>query len=98
MIRQFSNLDVLCLDPRFAVLDDDHWPTDSPSVASNVDCPLVVVDVHANEFVDLSCSPQFSKIVDKASRITGNPDDGTVDVDNEGSRGIYFSPRCKRNI
>lgn len=89
---------MLCLDPRFAVFDNDHWPTDSPSVAGNVNCPLVMVDIYTNEFVDLPCSPQFSKIVDEASCITGDPDDGTVDMDNEGSRGVNFSPRCKRNI
>jgi hypothetical protein len=63
-----------------------------------MNCLLVVVDVHPDEFIDLPGSPKFSEIIDEPSRIAGNADDGTVNVDNEGSRGIDLRSRRERNI
>ena len=83
------------LNPRFPILDDDHWSTDPPAITGNMNCLLVVVDVHPDEFIDLSCSPKFSEIVNETSRIASDADDGTVDVDNEGSRGIDLRSCCK---
>lgn len=87
-------LDVLCLDPGLAVLDDDHRPTDPPPVARDMNCLLVMVNVHPDEFIDFPCSPQFSETIDKTSRIAGDADDGAVDVNNKGSRGIDFRSNC----
>ena len=86
------------LDPRFAVLDNDHRPTDPPAIARNVNCLLVMVDVHPNEFIDLPSSPKFSEIIDETSSIAGDTDDRTVDVNNEGSRGIDLRSCCERNV
>ena len=86
---------MFCSDPRFAVLDDDHWSTDPPAIACNMNCLLVMVDEHPNEFIDLPCSPKFSEIIDKTSCIAGDADDGAVDVNNEGPRGIDLCSRCK---
>ena len=76
---------MFCLDPRFAILDDDHRSTDPPAITGNMDGFLVVVDVHPDEFIDLPGSPKFSEIIDETSCKAGNADDGTVDVDYEGS-------------
>lgn len=85
-------------NPRFSVFDDYHWPTDPPPITGNVNRLLVMVDVDPYEFVDLSRSPQFSKIVDETSGIAGDADDGPVYVNNEGAGGIDFRACCKRNI
>jgi len=92
------HLDVFCLNPRFAVLDDDHWSTDPPAITGHMNCLLVMVDVHPNKFVDLPCSSKFPEIIDETSCIAGYADDGAVDVNNEGSRGIYLRSCCKRDV
>ena len=89
------HLDVFCLDPRFAILDDDHWSADSPTITGNMYCLLVMVDVHPDEFIDLSCSPELPEVIDETSRVTGNTDDGAIDMNNEGSRGIDLCPCCE---
>ena len=57
-----------------------------------------MVDVDPYKFVDVSCSPQLSEIVDETGRIAGNADDGAVYVNDEGSGGIDLRPCRKRNI
>lgn len=91
-------LNMVCLDPRLAVLDDDHRSTDPPAVAGNMNCLLVVIDVHPNKFIDLPCSPQFSEIIDKTSCVAGDADDRAVNMNNEGSRGIYLRSCRERNV
>jgi len=86
---------VFCLDPWFAILNDDHWSTDPPTIACNMNCLLVMVDVHPNKFIDLPCSPKFSEITDKTSCIAGDADDRAVDVNDEGPRRIDLRSRCK---
>ena len=75
---------MLCPNPGLSVLNDDHWSTDPPTITGNMNCLLVVVDVHTNEFINLPRPPQFSKIINKASRIAGDANDRAVDVNNEG--------------
>jgi hypothetical protein len=91
-------LDVFRLDPRFAVLDDNRRSTDPPSVTGNMNCLLVMIDVHTHEFIDFPCSPKFSKIVDKTSRIASDANDRAIDVNSEGSRRIDLRSCRKRNI
>lgn len=87
-------LDVFCFDPRSAPLDYDHWSADPPAITGNVNCLLVMVDVGPYELVDLPCSPQLPEIADKASCITGDANDGAIDMNDEGSRRIDLRPRC----
>jgi len=89
---------VLCLDPRFAVLDDDHWSTDPPPITGDMNGLLVMIDVHTHEFIDLPCSPEFPEIIDKTSCIASDADYRAIDVNSEGSRRIDFRSCCKRNV
>jgi hypothetical protein len=54
-----------------------------------------MVDVDPYEFVDPPCSPQLPEITDEASCITGDANDGAVDVNDEGSWRIDLRPGCK---
>ena len=83
------------LDPRFAVLDDDRWSANSPAITGNMDCLLVMVDVHPDEFIDLPCSPELPEVIDETSRIAGNADDGAVDMNNKGSGGVDLRSCCE---
>ena len=89
---------MFCCNARFAFLDDYHWPTDPPPITGNVNDFLMVVDVDPHEFIDLSCSPQSSEIVDETSRIAGDADNRTVNVDDEGSGGIDLRACPKQDI
>jgi len=84
---------MFCLDPRFTIINDDHRSADPPTVTGNMNCLLVMVDVHPDEFIDLPCSPELSEVIDKTSRVASNTDDGAVDVNNEGSGGIDLRSR-----
>ena len=85
-------------DPRLAVLDDDHWPTDPPAITGNMNRLLMMVDVDPYEFIDLPCSPQFSKFMDETGGVAGDANDGAVDVNYECPRGINLRSCCKRDV
>ena len=87
-----------CLYPRFAILDDDHRSTDPPTITSDMNRLLVMVDIYPNKFIDLPGSPKFSEIKDETSRIAGDADDGAIDVNNESPRGIDLRSCRKRNV
>ena len=63
-----------------------------------MNCLLMMIDVHPDEFVDLPCSPQFSKIINETGRIASDANDGAIDVNNESSRRIDLRSCCKRNV
>lgn len=77
---------------RPAAFDDDHGPADSSAIARDEHGPVVMVDVHADEFAEPSCPSQSSEVADEARRIPRQADDSAVDIDDEGVRAIDLCP------
>lgn len=48
--------DVFLFHAGLPAFDDDHWTTDTATIAGNVDCAVVVIDVYAHELAESPCS------------------------------------------
>ena len=60
-----ANLHVHLLDFRSTILDNDHRPTNSSLVRSDMDTLLAVIDVNRDEFRDLSGSTKETELSDE---------------------------------
>ena len=76
-----------------AILDNDHWPADTPTVTCNEDGPVVVIDINADKLAESSCSPQPSEIADEARGVPSQADNGSVDIDDKRVGAIDLGPR-----
>ena len=56
---------------RLTLVHDNHWATDSAAIAGDKNGSMMVIDVHAHEFADASCSAEFSKVIHEATWIAG---------------------------
>jgi hypothetical protein len=73
-----------------AILDNDHRSTDPTAVARDVDSPVVMVAVNANELGSTACSAHLAECVDETLGQMGAPDQGTVDLDEVDTTAIKF--------
>lgn len=80
------------------VLDNYHRSADTASIASNVYCMVVVIDVYANELAESTRSSESSKVCHEASWEASQADDGSIDVHDEGVVAVNFCSCCKANV
>ena len=93
-----AHSNMLLRNPRFLVLNDDHRATDSPSIACDVHCSMMVVDVNAHELAEPASSTETSEGVNEAVRKACEANDCSVDVDNEGVWAINLGSRCEAYV
>lgn len=75
---------------RLAPVHDDHWSTDSASIAGDKNGAMVVVDVHAHEFADATSPAKLPEVVYEAAWIASQADDRAIHIDDVGVRTIDF--------
>ena len=75
---------------RLPALDNDHWTTDTATIASNIDCTMVVIDVHAHKFAEPPSTAEGPEVRHKPRGIPSETDNCAVHVDNEGVSTIYL--------
>ena len=83
-------IDVLCRYSRTLIFDDNHGPTDASAVTSDMDCTVVMVDVHTDELAEPASSTETAEIVYESIRESSEAYNGTVDIDDEGIWRIDF--------
>ena len=80
------------------VLHDDHRPTNTSSVTGDMDSPVMMVEVDADELVHFPSSPKLAELCHESEWRTAHANDRTIDIDNVGVVAINLSTSCETNI
>jgi hypothetical protein len=80
------------------VLNNDHRPANAPTIARDVYCAVVMVDVHAHEFANVARTSQFAEVRDKPCWVASQADDRAVDHNNVTILAVDFGTGPKAYI
>lgn len=80
------------------LLDDDHRPTNPSSIGSEVDDPLMVVDIDGYELRGPASSTQLSERSNELPSEMRKTDQGTIDLHKVDTRSIQLIPCDERDI
>lgn len=75
---------------RPAFLHNDHGTANATPVTSYMYGPMVMVNIDANEFTEAPCASKLPEIGYKTGGVSGEADNGSINVDYEGMLAVYF--------
>lgn len=84
---------MLVLNLALALLNQNEWTTQASPITGNVDSLVRFVDKDGDELRDAALASKVAEELHKASRLSVNADDGTVQVYKECNRGVQFFSR-----
>lgn len=91
MYGSSTHQDMIRVDSWLPILDDNHGPTNSPTITSYMNSSMMMVKVDTDELVHLPSSPKLAELCNESEGEPAHPNDRTVDVDNISMVAINLS-------
>ena len=80
------------------VFDNDHWSAYSTTVAGDVYCTVMVIDVHTNKFANLTRPTQSPEVLHETRWVARQTYDGAVDHDDITTLTVHLRASSQANI
>jgi hypothetical protein len=83
---------------RTTAFDNDHGTTYATTITRNIYSLMMVINVNAHEFTESPSPTKFPETSNKSRWVPRKTDYHPINVDQKGTRAVYFSPSSQSNI